>query len=87
MVLSARLLDGEAGVRHGPGGAPEEEQPRDCPAHRSLRDDVAGDRHEGGGMGAQLAFFFNHKNILKIADSEMRPKGVMSFNLRGIYYP
>lgn len=50
MLFSARLLDGEAGIRHSSGGAPEEEQPWDRPAHRGLRDDAAGDRHEGGGM-------------------------------------
>ena len=44
-----RLVDGEASVRHGPGGAPGEEPPGDRSAPGGLRHDAARDRHEGGG--------------------------------------
>lgn len=67
---SVRLLVGEAGVRHRSGGAPEEEQPRYRPAHRGLRHDAPGDRHERGGRDGRREgefprnpfFFFDERD-------------------------
>ena len=49
VTFPCRLLDREAGLWHGAGRAPEEEQQGDRSAHGGLRHDAAGDGHEGGG--------------------------------------
>ena len=52
-----RLVDGEASVWHGPGGAPGEEPPGDRPAPGGLCHDAAWDWHEGGGRDWEVTLY------------------------------
>lgn len=54
MLVSPRLLDGEASIWHGAGGASEKDQPWDRSADWGLRHDAAWDRHEGGGTDGEM---------------------------------